>query len=201
MSGEKCGAECRDGSPCEAYPVSGSDRCRMHGGQGSGAPESNQNRTTHSLHARKVNAVYQKVFSPEIQGLVDSIYEDYIEDYRERHGEPRTGDKAELFRIAVSYGKHIHSEEWALDKPSDVESGNAFVDREETQKPAGEGFKLTDVQYKQTVVQKGQQSLSQDRRMWLKDLGLLDSPEDRQADAAQDIADAWQSELERGSTE
>ncbi len=109
--------------------------------------------------------------------------------HHERHGEPRTGDKAELFRIAVSYGKHVHSEEWALDKPEDAKSGNAFVDKEEVQKPAGEGFKLTDVQYKQTVVQKGQQSLSQDRRMWLKDLGLLENnPDSQKADAVGDLA-------------
>lgn len=28
----RCGAKCRDGGYCEAYPVSGRDRCRMHGG-------------------------------------------------------------------------------------------------------------------------------------------------------------------------
>lgn len=30
---EKCTASCRDGSPCEAYPVTGEDKCRMHLGK------------------------------------------------------------------------------------------------------------------------------------------------------------------------
>ncbi len=184
-AGELCGRPAGWGTDFD------SGKCKHHRGTSpdGSSHEQNQNATTHALHARKVNAVYQQVFSEEIQALVDDIYEDYLDDYRERHGEPRTGDKAELFRIAVSYGKHVHSEEWALDKPEDAKSGNAFVDKEEVQKPAGEGFKLTDVQYKQTVVQKGQQSLSQDRRMWLKDLGLLENnPDSQKADAVGDLA-------------
>jgi hypothetical protein len=33
---ERCGAETRDGTPCEKYPVSGRDRCRFHGGASTG---------------------------------------------------------------------------------------------------------------------------------------------------------------------
>jgi hypothetical protein len=29
---EKCTATCKDGTPCQAYPVEGSDKCRMHRG-------------------------------------------------------------------------------------------------------------------------------------------------------------------------
>ena len=203
---EKCGAKCRDGSSCEAYPVRGSERCRMHGGAtpskdenpdvGNGDQDENQNATTHTLTARKVNAVYQKVFSEDVKALVDDIYEDYIEDYQARHGEPRTGDKAELFRIAVSYGKHVHSEDWAISKPDDLESGNAMVDKETRYKTTAEGDVIPEKEYKQTVVLKGQQSLSQDRRMWLKDLGLLDTnPESQKADAQGDLADAWRDAL------
>jgi len=196
-----CGATAKStGEPCQrpaGWGTGSSEgRCKFHGGstptkeenEDVGPPEGSVNAVTHSLHARKVNAVYQKVFSSEIQALVDSIYEDYLEDYRERHGEPRTGDKAELFRIAVSYGKHVHSEEWAIEKPEDLESGNALVDKETSYKTTSEGEVVPETEYKQTVVAKGQQSLSQDRRMWLKDLGLLDSPEDRQADAVEDLA-------------
>lgn len=31
---EKCVATCKDGSDCNAYPVEGSDKCRMHRGTG-----------------------------------------------------------------------------------------------------------------------------------------------------------------------
>ena len=40
----RCGARCRDGSPCEAPAVRGQRRCRMHGGaRGSGAPRGERN--------------------------------------------------------------------------------------------------------------------------------------------------------------
>lgn len=32
---DKCVATCRDGSDCEAYPLQGSDKCRMHAGTSS----------------------------------------------------------------------------------------------------------------------------------------------------------------------
>jgi len=46
-----CGAECRDGTPCQNPPLDGADRCRMHGGKGSGAPEGNGNAETHGLRS------------------------------------------------------------------------------------------------------------------------------------------------------
>lgn len=33
---ERCGAETRDGTPCEKYPVAGGSRCRFHGGASTG---------------------------------------------------------------------------------------------------------------------------------------------------------------------
>lgn len=33
---ERCGAETRDGTPCEKYPVAGGTRCRFHGGASTG---------------------------------------------------------------------------------------------------------------------------------------------------------------------
>lgn len=47
MSDERCGAECRDGTPCQSYPVGDSDRCRMHGGTNDGAPAGNDNAWKH----------------------------------------------------------------------------------------------------------------------------------------------------------
>ena len=38
----RCGARCRDGSPCEAPAVRGQRRCRMHGGKLPGAPRGNR---------------------------------------------------------------------------------------------------------------------------------------------------------------
>lgn len=48
---EKCGAECKDGTPCEAYAME-NGRCRMHGGatDDGGAPEGNKNAVTTGEH-------------------------------------------------------------------------------------------------------------------------------------------------------
>lgn len=43
----KCGAKTRKHTPCLAPVVRGSQRCRMHGGKGSGAPKGNQNAFKH----------------------------------------------------------------------------------------------------------------------------------------------------------
>ncbi len=55
----RCGARCRDGSPCEASPVWDkrldrpvNGRCRMHGGTSPGAPTGNANALTRPLHRR-----------------------------------------------------------------------------------------------------------------------------------------------------
>jgi uncharacterized protein YjcR len=48
---EKCGAECKDGTPCEAYAME-NGRCYMHGGatDDGGAPEGNKNAVTTGEH-------------------------------------------------------------------------------------------------------------------------------------------------------
>lgn len=32
MNNEKCGAKTKDGTPCEKWPINGTNRCRLHGG-------------------------------------------------------------------------------------------------------------------------------------------------------------------------
>jgi len=39
----RCGAKTRSGGQCASPKVVGAQRCRMHGGKGSGAPKGNQN--------------------------------------------------------------------------------------------------------------------------------------------------------------
>ncbi len=52
----RCGARTRAGTPCCAPTVVGSNRCRMHGGKGSGAPKDNQNARKHGLYDRDMQA-------------------------------------------------------------------------------------------------------------------------------------------------
>ena len=50
----RCGARTRSGGECASPKVSGSARCRMHGGRGSGAPKSNRNAHKHGLYTAKM---------------------------------------------------------------------------------------------------------------------------------------------------
>lgn len=48
-----CGAHCRTtGEPCKNYPVTGKQRCRMHGGKRSGRPVKNGFFTKEALAER-----------------------------------------------------------------------------------------------------------------------------------------------------
>ncbi|MGB0629519.1 MAG: HGGxSTG domain-containing protein [Alphaproteobacteria bacterium] len=59
----RCGARTRAGTPCQGPAITGSGRCRMHGGAGSGAPGGNVNAFTDGFyradakeHRRRMNA-------------------------------------------------------------------------------------------------------------------------------------------------
>ncbi|AUV81271.1 hypothetical protein C2R22_06000 [Salinigranum rubrum] len=196
MSNETCGdygGTNREGDPCGAPAGRGTDfadgKCKHHRGTNAdgSSHEENQNATTHGLTAKKVNAFYQNVLDADVQALVDDIFDDYLEKYKRLHGEPTTGDAAELFRIAVSYGKHVHAEHWSIEKPDPLDSGHPMVDRETKVSESGREYHT----YKETVVAKGQARLSRDRRAWLKDLGLLDDPQSQTADVLSNMKEAW----------
>lgn len=49
----RCGARTRSGTACRSPAVLGAERCRMHGGKGSGAPRGNQNAFKHGRFSRE----------------------------------------------------------------------------------------------------------------------------------------------------
>lgn len=54
QSAPRCGAHSRrTGEPCRAPAIRGKQRCRMHGGKGSGAPRRNQNAVTSGDYTAK----------------------------------------------------------------------------------------------------------------------------------------------------
>lgn len=171
----------------------GEGYCKYHGGcstggarDGSGAPENNQNATTHGLYAEH-NMFYQKVLSEGLRELVDDIFEDYLADYRERHGDPPLGHETRLFEISVNHAKVIHSDNWAVDKPDELESGNPMVDKETETKFVESVGVVNDYTYSETVVVGTQQKLRREDRAWLREYGLLDSPEQQKADAVEGV--------------
>jgi hypothetical protein len=174
---------------CGSWPGKGTDhvgegRCSRHGGMGGasegndnaegndgGAPEENTNAVTHALYV-KSNKFYQEVIDDDLRALCDEIFEDYVSKFQEVNGEPVAGEKARLSEIAVNHIKIIHSDNWAVDRPADLHSGNALVDRE-TRVKTTEHDRHDEHRYKESVVIQAQQRLRKEDRKWLKDMGLL----------------------------
>lgn len=60
---KKCGAHCRTtGQPCKNPPVTGAQRCRMHGGRSSGRPVVSGQHTQQAVRRRR-----------EIKDLIGSV--------------------------------------------------------------------------------------------------------------------------------
>lgn len=172
----------------------GEGRCKFHGGKnsgenGQGAPEANTNAVTHGAYA-ECNSYYQNVLDERMRQFVDDVFADYLELYRDLHGDPPLGIETELFRISVTHAKDIGLDQWADDKPEGLDSGHPLVDTE-TSKKSIDGEIVTERRYRESVVQAAQMRLSRDRRQWLKDLGLLEDPESQKADALDELKDAW----------
>jgi len=161
-------------------------RCRTHGGSDDsgapegntnaedndgGAPENNTNAVTHALFVQS-NKFYQQVIGDGLRELCDDIYDDYVEKFRELNGEPVAGEKARLSEIAINHIKIIHGDNWAVERPESLDTGNALVD-EETRKKASQHEVHTEKRYTETPVVKIQQRLRKEDRKWLKEYGLL----------------------------
>ena len=188
-----CGATANStGEPCRRPAGWGTDNdsgpCKFHGGRGGdvgdsgGAPEDNTNSVTHGAYAQH-NTYYTEVLDDDLRGFVDSVFEQYLERYKAKHGDPPLGIESELFRIAVTHAKDIGLDRWANEKPENLDSGHPLVDREVERDFNPEDGAVTNFKYKESVVQSAQAKLSRDRRMWLKDLGLLEDPETQKAEA------------------
>ncbi|WP_459191837.1 hypothetical protein [Halosimplex sp. J119] len=199
---------------CGAWPGKGTDhvgegRCDRHGGAGgsggeredAGAPEDNTNAVTHGAYADH-NSYYNEILGDKMREFVDDVFEDYLQQYRELHGEPPLGIEAELFRISVTHAKDIGLDRWADERPDELDSGHPLVDKETTKKSItnryGESEVVEQRRYRESVVTKAQKRLSIDRRQWLKDLGLLEDPQSQTADALSELKDTWKTSAQGG---
>ena len=57
----RCGAKARSGAPCGSPAIAGKSRCRMHGGNGSGAPKGNRNALRKGLYTKEALAREEKL--------------------------------------------------------------------------------------------------------------------------------------------
>jgi len=186
-AGEPCGRAAGWGTPDDT------GRCRKHlgtspdgsshegndnaeGNDGGAAPEDNTNAVTHALYVES-NRFYQEVIDDELRKLCDDIFDSYVEKFEQVNGAaPIVGEQARLSEIAVNHIKIIHADNWATDRPDDLDSGNALVDRETRVKASQSEFR-EETRYKESVVVKTQQRLRKEDRKWLKEMGLLGADE------------------------
>lgn len=175
---EKCTATCRDGSPCGAYPVEGSDKCRMHGGSSTG-PKTDGGKETVSSNAITHGATADPhnlygTLEEEDKKWVDALTNSYIEESTYSHDSPQA-ERIETTVIMV----------WQ------ERSGRAQLIKEGLEREQVVGVtehgavKATDSHHLNSVVS----SLNSDIRMNLKDLGLIDDPDSKQAEATRSIAE------------
>jgi len=192
----RCNAE-TSGGYCEGWQMD-NGRCHKHGGRNEdddrdpgGAPEENTNSVSHGLYA-ETNNFYQSVMSDKQRRLCDEIFQDYCTQFRERNGEPHEGELSRLFEIAVNHIKIIHSDNWAVDKPQDLDSGNPMVDKGERFNTEGVPYQ----EYTETVVLKGQQRLRNADRKWLDSYDLLHDGDDGGEQAAKELGEIARQALE-----
>jgi hypothetical protein len=164
-----------------------SGKCRHHRGtspdgsshegndfaEGDGAPEGNTNAVDHELYAEE-NGYYQRR-TDAAQEIIDAIYDDYYERFRERNGEePNSGDKGMLFKVAVSIHKLMKADEWEGTRPQTLDSGHPLVDRSEKRTAEGQPY----YEYVRTVTLRAEKQLQGFIRRWLKDNDLLGPADD-----------------------
>jgi len=68
----------------------------------------------------------------------------------------------------------FRSDDWADDRPDELNSGHELVDRSEKRTAQGEPY----YEYKPAAVLQGEKQVSREVRMWLDKLGLLQPPDD-----------------------
>lgn len=193
---EKCTATCKDGSDCGAYPIEGSDKCRMHAGTSSdgsshegndnaegndgGAPGGNGNASKHNLHADR-NLFYKRL--PEHkQAQVDKFEKALINRYQEYQGRnPDPADVKDLFEIAVGYVQRDYAREWMIEQME--ESGNPMLEHVEMEK----GDKEIEFDRPNAILEQIDSNRREDR-MARKDKGVEKDPESQKAEAIGDIS-------------
>lgn len=162
------------GSPSSHGAPTGNSNAE--GNAGGGAPNGNMNAVKHGAYADH-RRFYEDILDDRYREFVNEIFEDYVEGYEERHGEPPIGHKAELFRLSVSHVKDLVLDNWTLQRPKEIETANPLVEVETEKKFVERVGEVDQNMYEMSVIISAQKKLSTDRRRWISDLGLLEDSE------------------------
>ena len=187
-----CGAEAKStGEPCQRPAGWGTDsssgRCKFHGGASTGAPEKNQNAQKHGLHSTPEYLLED--LDETHRDTYHATFESLCSRYERIHGyEPDFAAKKRLSRVSVEMVKEDLADEYLKQNHSDhILVEDEVVGYTEDGRP-------------QEVTQTNKilpelTALKRETRLTLKDMGLLEDPESKKAEATQDLAEIWVSDL------
>ena len=180
---------------CNAWRQGEHNYCYHHKGlekgpeSDNGAPEGNQNATTHGLYALPENL--KEHFTQTQEDRYTAYFEALCTRYSRIHGQdPDEFAKDRLSRIAIECVKERIADEWLAEQAGDT--GNLLI--ESFVLDVDEQGNPVEVEQENTVL-KELTALKRETRLTLKDMGLLHSPEDKQAQATEDLASLWANEL------
>lgn len=175
---DRCPATNRDGERCGHPAGWGTDNdsgpCKHHGGcgGGDGPPEGNQNARTHGLNSTPEYLAEHLTESRE-DDLIATL-EGLCARYERFHGyEPDHAAKKRLRRISIAIIKQDLADEW-LAQEADA-SGHLLMEQRETED--GETYEVPN------AVLEPMTALKRETRLSLKDMGLLQDPDTKQAEA------------------
>jgi len=179
-----------DVDDCSAWKSGEYDFCHHHKGLQEGqAEEGNQRATKHGLYALPEHL--KAHFTETQQDRYTAYFEALCTRYSRIHGQdPDEFAKDRLSRIAIECVKERIADEWLAEQAGDT--GNLLI--ESFVLDVDEQGNPVEVEQENTVL-KELTALKRETRLTLKDMGLLHSPEDKQAQATEDLASLWANEL------
>ncbi len=169
---------------CGAWKTGDLDFCHHHKGMASnGTPEEgNQRAQKHGLYS--VPEYLKKHLSERQEDRYTAYFEALCSRYERYHGhEPDEFAKDRLSRVAIECVKERIADEW-LSEQAD-ETGNLLIEsyvigQDDDGRPI-------EVEQENQILSE-LTALKRETRLTLKDMGLLESPEDKQAEATQTLA-------------
>jgi hypothetical protein len=146
------------------------------------------NGTTHGLYA--VPEYFKEHFSEEQEDRYTAYFEALCTRYERYHGhEPDEFAKDRLSRISIECVKERLADEYL----SEQADGNLLVE----QQIIGQDEEGRPISVQQENKLLGALTdLKRETRLTLKDMGLLESPEQQNAEATKELAEVWRDELE-----
>jgi hypothetical protein len=193
MSGKTpadAGKECSE-PDCGGWAMD-NGKCFHCGGQNygedHGAPENNNHNQKHGLHTSA-----ETFFEHADQHHLDTYYavhEALCSRFQDAHGrEPMYHDKKELAQVALSIAKLDMADEYAAENAVDPEKPLTENEKRMTEAGMWEKEVVSKIETLKTDIRR-------ENRLLLKDKGIYASPESQKAQAQEDLASLWASELQ-----